>query len=685
MSFRQLPLFEETALAKPAKSKRVVVGLAKPKNAATGRLGAAKAASQGCAACPSAKTPGVHRIKGKIRGRDILVFAQSPGPEENDHDPPMELVGPSGRWWWKELKRIGIERKNVDVQNVMRCFPADWEEGTYNTYLKMRSPTPLEIKCCSVYTEDALAESKAKQILVLGQVAAKAVLKTRSLPASKTFWSDELNARVYLLDHPSFFIRGYGEGARLEAFRSLLDRVAQDRKTLARRGATVSDQFAYIRSQDYQLVLDEGRAEEAEKVIRRYAGKGFFIGVDIESDDFKDGYHTFACGFCPKKGLTYVFVFRHRDQKKLDGEKVLTVARRLLEDEAVPKSFQYGCSDCSTLKNCDGIEVKGYRHDTNLSEFLVHSDDKAYGLDAIAERKYVEFSGYKLIRVKEPIEAAAKKWVAENPGKNLPKVLADGPLDAQDKWLEANHELHLKYLSLETLRLYNGADCDLTKRIELANRKKLPEALVRLYIDLNYLLREMEPNGPLFDYEQSAKLNELYPRWEKKLKARLCKAVGDKNFNPGSPQQVYTALYETLGLEYPFEGKPNTRKGVLLTLARTSKFPGMVLEYRSVARMASTGESYKACADANEGSLRTRWWSTGARTGRLSSGGSRDKSRKVVNLQNIKKDAQVKNMCVADIRWRKAYEAFQEIASKGGSDTKLASRFEAWVQSLVKR
>src|SRR5579862_2235208 len=140
---------------------------------------------RGCEPCPLNKVKGIQKILGTIHGRKILVFAQSPGPEENKLG--LELVGPAGKWWWKELSRVGVTRDDVDIQNSQRCFPADRIKGTYETHLKMRDPSKEEMRCCSLHTENFLAQSKAKFILVLGALAAKALLKTRSLPSTKIF------------------------------------------------------------------------------------------------------------------------------------------------------------------------------------------------------------------------------------------------------------------------------------------------------------------------------------------------------------------------------------------------------------------------------------------------------------------------------------------------------------------
>lgn len=620
---------------------------------------------RGCAHCTLNEVEGIQKIKGTIMGKEMLLIAQSPGAEENKQG--VELVGPAGQFLWDEMRAVGLRRRDFDIFNAIKCFPADAEKGSYNTFLRMRNPTKEEIHCCSLYSDRNLEKSNAKQIVLVGQIAAKAILKTKNLPSQKTFWSEELNARIYILDHPAFFIRGYGQGQKLTAFRAQLARIAEDRKTISKNGqvkeANLSDQYAYIRSQDYRLVLTKKDALEAEKVIRSYAGKGRRTAVDIESDEFDGVQRVFATGFCPKPGLSFVFVFIHRDQKREDGKQVFEIAKRLLEDETVSKTLHYGCSDARSLEGYEKVELRGFTHDSNLSEYLRFSDRRQYGLDAIAEQRFTHFSGYGMIVTQDLMAVALAEWKAANPDKEkIPKIYRSD-ISKQYNYIFSSKLIHYKHLTLDNLRLYNGADCDLAKRIEVDNKKHVPQALMQLYIDLSFLLYDMGNNGPEFDYEQCEKLGELYPAQAAKLKKWLCSKLGDNKYNPGSPQQVQAALYKKLKLEFPFDNmKPNTRKPTLLMLGRKHEFPRVQLQWRKVARAVSTLKSYKFCADANGGRLRTKFWATGTRTGRLSSGGEKKKKgSKLINLQNIKKDSRDQNMCVADPRWRRFFLAATEI------------------------
>jgi uracil-DNA glycosylase family 4 len=645
MSFDNLVNIEKKAKSKPKK----------------------KEVERGCSVCPLNKVPGIQKILGTIRGKKVAIFAQSPGGEENDAG--KELVGPSGRWLWNELDRIGLYRDDCDVQNVCRCYPADATESSYETYLKMRNPSAEELRCCSIHTENALEKITANQILVFGQIAAKALLNVRSIPPNKIFWSDKLNARIYLLDHPAFFIRGYASEERLKAFRETLDVFAKDRGV---RQKQLSDQYSFIREQDYRLVLNSSDAIEAQLIIRQSAYKGRRVTVDVEDAEISGKRYVIACGFSPKPGLSFVFIFMHKDQTDEDGDHVWAAARGLLEDERIKKAFHHGCSDVNKLAE-EGVTVETFDHDTYLSEYLRFPDAKAYGLDPIAERRFPEFSGYKTIIAGDMLAGA-----------ELPPRLKSASKAMIYKYLVDQGKMDFSRLSLETMKLYNGADCDLTKRIEIENKKHVHPPLMRLYIDLSFILLDMEPNGPLFDFEQNAKLAELYPRKEKTLLAKLRKMTGRPEYNPGSHQQVYDVVYNQLGLEYPLKkGKPNTAKKTMLMLSREHKFPKLQVEWRGVSKAHSTYVvSYKMCAELNGGRLRTIWKLTGTGTGRLSSGRDRQKDAAKINLQNIHKDSHIQNQCVSDARWKTVYDAVLAIIESKLKGDKCEA-VEGWVKKFM--
>lgn len=631
------------------------------------RKKADKLGPRGCDACPLNKVNGINKIMGTIEGKDILVVAQSPGPEENEAG--RELVGRSGQFLWDELKKVGIRRSDCDIQNVVRCFPADLTEGSYNSFLKMRNPSAQEIHCCSIHTETAMATAHPKHILILGQVAQKAFLQTRSVPKQKIFWSDQFKAKIYLADHPAFFIRGYGAGARLEAFQSTLRELAAGWKN----AEVTSDNFAYLREQKYYLISTKTKAERVERIIGTYAGKGWRIAVDIEHDDLYPGMVVFAIGFSPKPGLAFTLVFDYPgmpNQTEDDARACWAVAQRILENPEIKKVFHYGCSDVSVLEKAQ-VKVRGYTWDTNFSEYLWYPDAKAYGLGEVAERRFQQFSGYKSIIVDDLFDAIPAEV-------KVPSAVLRGSYQSKVDWLVSHDQFHLSRLRPDTLRLYNGADCDLTKRIEIDLKKKVPQALVRLYIDLSFVLKAMEANGPWFDLWQNRQVAKLWPALEAKALQKLRDGIGDPEFNPGSPVQVYKAIYETLGLEYPLrKGKPNTQKKTLMMLSREHPFPGDVVAWRKLSKGLSTYIiSPREVAARFHGRAKTTWWATGTGTGRLSSSGG---SEGGMNLQNLHNDPRLQNQFVADRRWRKVFNAITVIL-KRHREGEWEECIEVWVR-----
>src|SRR5579864_4406761 len=201
---------------------------------------------RGCEYCPANESKGVNKIFGKVKGKDIFVWAQNPGPKENEE--LMELVGPSGEFLWRELRRVGIKRKHCDIQNVVRCMTRDPNPKKWPPSV-MRAPNKEEIKCCSLYNDKALKKSKAKVHLIFGAIAAKVLLKNEFRKDKRVLYSDNLGGWVVYLDHPSYFIRqGYGSEDRaanpaLKRFREDLSKV----KSLLKQGNF--DRFKFLKSQ----------------------------------------------------------------------------------------------------------------------------------------------------------------------------------------------------------------------------------------------------------------------------------------------------------------------------------------------------------------------------------------------------------------------------------------------------
>lgn len=600
---------------------------------------------RGCEYCPQNEVRGIVKIKGKVEGKVIMVWAQSPGPKENSYEREVdgrlirgkELIGPSGNWFWDRMAEVGIKRSDCDIQNVARCFPADWHNGR----LVMRNPSKEELFCCSLYTDQAIQKSRAKVHIVLGQVAARQLFGAK-FGGEKIFWSDKLNGRVVVLDHPAYFIRGYASESKLRNFRVGLQAAARFAKEKAGR-------FSYLEGQDYVGITTRSAAYKARDEIRSWAVKGIRITVDLETGKPLPGgsIRGLCYGFSGRRGSARVFLLDARTGCDVSGSEraaIREVVTELLEDETIKKTCHHGSFDIEETEKVLGCKLRGYDYDTNYAEYFAYPGRRSYALAEVVAVRYPDFAGFKEVVMPE----------AAPPGMSYDKAYKAGKLD-------------FGAVPWNKLVLRNAADCDLTKRIEVSTKKLVSLPLLHVYMDAAFTLERMERSGPSFDYKQCDLLGEIYPVRLKRQREELQLMAGDPDFNPNTPAEVARVIYGKLGIE-PLEGSVNTRKDTLEILAQhhpNQPFIPAEIAYRRDAKIESTYRlGFKRCADAHKGRLKTKWWLTGTSTGRISSGGSREGEEEItVNLQNVHGDPQLQNLLVADTGWRDIYKAWKEEAA----------------------
>src|ERR1043166_8951158 len=95
-------------------------------------------------------------------------------------------------------------------------------------------------------------------------------------------------------------------------------------------------------------------------------------------------------------------------------------------------------------------------------------------------------------------------------------------------------KMNLARMPWKKMVLYNGADNDLTKRIEVDTRKRVNMPLMQVYKDAAYTVDYMEKHGPLLDFQQLEALDRLFPPRRDELIRKIRQAVGDPKFNPNS-------------------------------------------------------------------------------------------------------------------------------------------------------
>ncbi len=118
----------------------------------------------GCLKCPLGKTR-INLVFGDGNpNAKIMLIGEAPGAEEDKQGIPF--VGRAGRLLNDILKSINLKREEIYIANIVKCRPP-----------QNRNPLPSEMEACLPYLYKQIELIKPKLILLLGRVAAVALLK----------------------------------------------------------------------------------------------------------------------------------------------------------------------------------------------------------------------------------------------------------------------------------------------------------------------------------------------------------------------------------------------------------------------------------------------------------------------------------------------------------------------------
>ncbi len=251
------------------------------------------------------------------------------------------------------------------------------------------------------------------------------------------------------------------------------------------------------------------------------------------------------------------------------------------------------------ILNRHGIELAGPRFDTMLASYVLDPGRRSHGLDDLV----LEHLDHRMMPYKELFAA----------GDRTRDILAVDP---------------------DRLALYAAEDADYTLRLYQVLAPALQEAgMEELFYTLEMpvmdVLLAMERHGIMLDREFLADLREEFTHVLDDLTRRIHELAGGE-FNIQSPKQLSAVLFERLKLK-PVKKTASgwsTDVGVLEALAAEHPLPGLILEYRQVAKLQNTYvETLPQLANPETGLIHTSYNQAVAATGRLSSSDP--------NLQNI--------------------------------------------------
>lgn len=146
-----------------------------------------------CTKCPlwesrTLAVPGDGKYAAKV-----MIIGEAPGREEDESGHPF--VGSAGRYLDHVLEGTGIDRSDFFITNTVKCRPP-----------KNRTPKSNEVETCtSNYLFEQIELINPKLIVLLGGVAAKKMLKVKSI--------NEARGRVIEHDGRKFLV-GYHPAVR---------------------------------------------------------------------------------------------------------------------------------------------------------------------------------------------------------------------------------------------------------------------------------------------------------------------------------------------------------------------------------------------------------------------------------------------------------------------------------------
>ena len=235
--------------------------------------------------------------------------------------------------------------------------------------------------------------------------------------------------------------------------------------------------------------------------------------------------------------------------------------------------------------------------DTMLLSYALHGSLHGHGLDELAI-KYLNHNNIKF----------------------------DSLFDAKTK----DADKHFETVSIDTAAKYSGEDSVVCMALYKIMRPQLDanHELKELYdtcdLPLCKILMIMERNGIAVNREKLNQLSSVFHKQLTTLENEIYSLVGHE-FNIGSPKQLASVLFDELNL---YAGKKrSTDADVLNDLIDSHPVIEKILNWRSVAKLASTYADSLPHQIANDGRIHTTYLQTSTNTGRLSS--------RNPNLQNI--------------------------------------------------
>ncbi|MFW5750051.1 MAG: DNA polymerase I [Planctomycetota bacterium] len=308
---------------------------------------------------------------------------------------------------------------------------------------------------------------------------------------------------------------------------------------------------------------------------------------------------SFAAGTPTPKSAAYLPLCGPAGEACVDLEQARPLLAPFLADPGVRKVMQNAKYDLRVFAAHD-LAVDGLDGDPMLASWLLNPARESHGLDFLTRGHLAEDK----IPTAAVIDLANGQTMAEVPIASVARYACE---DAQCTWrLAATLEAELEQQGL--LAVYR--------------EQELP---------LVACLADMEQRGISVDVSVLETKRTHLQDYLTQLERDIAAHAGN-DFNPASPRQVAQVLFDRLGLPALRKTRsgPSTDVNVLRKLREFHELPGLILQYRALAKLLSSYlNRLPEFIDPTTGRIHANLRQTGTETGRLSC--------ERPNLQNIPK------------------------------------------------
>jgi len=151
-----------------------------------------------CQKCPLGKTRTKFVFGVGNPAADIVFVGEAPGADEDAQGEPF--VGRAGKFLTETLRKIGLEREEVYICNILKCRPPN-----------NRDPLPQEVEKCEPYLLKQLSLIKPRIIVALGRIAGNTLLrKNETLTNLRKNIYNYYEIPLFITYHPAAILRNMG-------------------------------------------------------------------------------------------------------------------------------------------------------------------------------------------------------------------------------------------------------------------------------------------------------------------------------------------------------------------------------------------------------------------------------------------------------------------------------------------